>query len=772
MANNKQSDFIDIKGLLLDYVSKWYYFVISVIICVFLAYCVSRIKPQDSGVRANVLISQEDNNQMSNVLNGAIGDIFGASGNVDDEIFVISSHSLYRDVVRDLGINTIHRVKDGFLSKHLAYPNYPIDLTPAPGIIDTLSISLTVKAKVDEHGKVTAKMKYKWHTIAEVEDAPLPAVLNSPVGQFTLSKTPSFPEGQEVSTTIFITGYDTAADLLALDITSDIASKRSNVINLAINTPNSDYGKDVLNEIIKKYNERGIIEKNMQGQKTAEFIEQRIALIADDLSDSEVEIQNYKEHKGIIDVTTEATYQTTKRAQVETALLSTETQAEIVKMTSEFISNPDHAYDLIPTSVENAGLQSAIQNYNNLVLRRMDLVANAKTDNAAVKRLSDQIDAMRANITATINKVYENLAVQLRDLRTEKATTLGRLSDVPAQEREFLDMKRQQAVKQELYLFLLKRREETAMLLANAVPKGLVVDEAYTLSDPIGLSTKVLLLLGFLVGLCLPPVFIYLRKLIRNKFDTRQEVEKIATVPILGEICTDKTGNNLVVGHNETSSTSELFRLLRANLLFVLNDVNDKVVLMTSTKSGEGKTFVSINLAATFALLKKRVLLIGMDIRNPQLANYLHIAPRFGLTQYLTSSEIALDSIITPSSEINGLDIIVAGPVPPNPAELLESHKVDETFAELRKRYDYIIVDSAPVGMVSDTFSLDRIADATVYVCRVNYTPTSDIRFVNEIGEQHRLRKLSLVVNGTATKRSYGYGYGYGQGNTKTHHSS
>jgi capsular exopolysaccharide synthesis family protein len=771
MANNKQSDFIDIKGLFSEYLSKWYYFVISVIICVFLAFCVSRIKPQDSGVRANVLISQDNSDPMSSALSGTIGDIFGASGNVDDEIFVISSHSVYRDVVRDLGINTLHRVKDGFLSKHLAYPEYPVDLTPAPGIIDTLSISLTVKAKVDKHGKVTAKMKYKWHTIAEVEDAPLPAVLNSPVGQFTLSKTPTFPEGEEVSTTIFITGYDTAADLLALDITSDIASKRSNVINLAFDTPNGDYGKDILNEIIKKYNERGIIEKNMQGQKTAEFIDQRITLIAADLSQSEVDIQNYKENKGIIDVSAEASYQTSKRAQVESALLQTETQAEIVKMTSEFISNPEHAYDLIPTSVENGGLQSAIQSYNSLVLRRMDLVNSAKPDNVAVKRLSDQIDATRANITATINKVYENLSVQLRDLRTEKATTLGRLSDVPAQEREFLDMKRQQAVKQELYLFLLKRREETAMLLANAVPKGIIVDEAYVLSEPIGLSTKVLLLLGFLFGLCLPPVFIYLRKLIRNKFDTRQDVEKVANVPILGEICADKTGRSLVVGHNETSSTSELFRLLRANLLFVLNEANDKVVLMTSTKSGEGKTFVSINLAATFALLNKRVLLVGMDIRNPQLANYLNINPRFGLTQYLTSSEISLDSVITPSADINGLDIIVAGPVPPNPAELLESHKVDDLFAELRSRYDYIIVDSAPVGMVSDTFSLDRISNATVYVCRVNYTPTSDIRYVNEINEQHRLRKLSLVVNGTATKRSYGYGYGYGQGNTKTHNS-
>jgi capsular exopolysaccharide synthesis family protein len=260
-------------------------------------------------------------------------------------------------------------------------------------------------------------------------------------------------------------------------------------------------------------------------------------------------------------------------------------------------------------------------------------------------------------------------------------------------------------------------------------------------------------------------VALYIKKLLRSKFETRKELEQLTELPILGEICTDNSGKNLVVNEHDTSSTTELFRLVRSSLQFMLNDVDDKVVLVTSTRSGEGKSFISLNTAASLALLGKKVLLIGMDIRNPRLSDYLHISNKMGLTVYLSQQNVSLDDIITPYSEVKGLDIIVGGPVPPNPGELLTSQKVNDMFDELRKRYDYIIVDSAPVGMVSDTFNLVRVSDATVYVCRVNYTSISDINFVNTISEEKRMRKLSLVVNGTKTSK--GYGYGYGRSNTK-----
>lgn len=297
------------------------------------------------------------------------------------------------------------------------------------------------------------------------------------------------------------------------------------------------------------------------------------------------------------------------------------------------------------------------------------------------------------------------------------------------------------------------------MLLANAVPKGLIVDAPYTLKEPLGAGTKVILFVFFLIGLCLPPVYLYLLKLIRNRIESRTEIERRTSAPIVGEMCTVDTDKQLVVSSTDTSTATELFRLMRSNLLFILNGETDKVVLLTSSSSGEGKTFISINLAASLAMLNKRVLLVGMDIRAPKIGSYLDINNGLGLTNYLSQSNVNLNDIINkqPVADLPALDVILAGPIPPNPAELLASAKVDALFAEIRKSYDYIIVDSAPVGLVSDTFTLNRIADATIYVTRLNVTSTSDIDAIDEIYESGRLKKLAVAVNGTKSKKSYGY---------------
>lgn len=295
-------------------------------------------------------------------------------------------------------------------------------------------------------------------------------------------------------------------------------------------------------------------------------------------------------------------------------------------------------------------------------------------------------------------------------------------------------------------------------MLANSTPKGLIVDEAYTLNEPLGLGKKGILAICLLLSLCAPPVALYLRRILRSRIETRQEVERITDVPVIGEISTSRSGKHLVVDSAETSSTAELFRLMRSNLLFVLTPPNEKVVLVTSASPGDGKSFIAINLAASLALLGKRVLLVGMDIRKPRLAEYLGISPRLGLTQFAASADMKVSDIIVHEPNMPGLDVIAAGPVPPNPGELLTSHRIDHLFTELRKDYDYIIVDSAPVGRVSDTYALDRISDAAIFVCRVGNTSLSDMHIADEIREQHRLKKLSIAVNGTPARRTYGYG--------------
>lgn len=763
MANNNTSDLIDIKSILTQYASKWYLFAISIVVCLCIGVAFIKFKKPVYGVRANVLIQVDEANPLSSM--GSFGDLLGSSGQVDDEIYVISSHSLLRDVARQLGVNQSHRVRHGFLNTVFEYPNAPLKVVTTPELPDTLGLTITFKVKVSEDGRADIKAKAKHKTIAEVENAQFPINLHTIYGDFTIEKTDNFLNGKPFTDKITFRGYHATAESLSEDVSTNLASKKSNAIELSINTTNPEYGMAVLNEMIAKYNQRGILEKNLQGKKTAEFIEERLAILNEGLTDAEMQIQNYKESHNIIDVTAEASYQTTKKGQLESALLSAETQSEIIKMTGDFLRNPENAYALAPATANLTGNQSGkdegIAAYNALVLQRMELMQSARDNNIGLTQLTKQIDMMRENLLTTIDKAYESSLITVKDLRAEKASADSRLGQVPLQEREFLTMKRQQAVKQSLYTYLLQRNEETAMLIANAVPKGLIVDEAYTLNEPLGLSSLAILAIALMFGICLPPFYIQTRRLILNRFESREEAERVIDVPILGELCLSKSPERLVATRTSTSSATELFRLLRTNLLFILNDKSDKVVLVTSARSGEGKSFVSLNMASTFALLEnKKVLLVGMDIRKPELANYLGIPATPGLTQYLAGQEPDFHNIIQRNKLGNGLDVIVAGPIPPNPAELLASEKVDNLFNSLREMYDYIIIDSAPVGMVSDSFALNRVADASVIVSRVNYTTLTDVKFINTIGEQKRLKKMSVIINGTKSKQGYGYGYG------------
>lgn len=763
MAKNKKAgDFIDFHALFKNYISKWYYFVISVIFCVGVGYLYVRMSQRPLAVRANILITQENDSPLGGATGPMAGlsSLFGSSAYVDDEIFVISSHSLYRDVAKALELNKTHIVKTGFLKSYLAYPDFPIDVV-APGVADTLRSTLVFNIKVNKEGIADIKVKIDDKKTEKIKDVKLPAVVKTEFGNYTVTPTKYYPKGENVKTTVVFSGFESAAEVLTSEIVADIASRKSNVITLAYDVPNSELGGAVLNEILAKYNERGMADRNLQGVNTAKFLTDRIELLASDLHEAEASIQAYKEGHGIIDVLAEAEYQTTKKGALETALLEQEMELEVVKMTRDYFTDPAHKDDLVPMTVSNEGMQNAISNYNELVLKRMNLLSNATPDNYAVKQLTAQIDASRQNLRVATDRVLESAKLKLQDLKQEKVRTDARLNTIPTQEREYLNMKRQQEVKQGLYLFLLQRQEENSMMLANSVSKGKIIDEAYVLSEPLGMSPKTILFIAFLLGLFIPPVYIYLRKIIRNKFESRQEVERHISAPILGEMCIDTSGRRLIVSEHDTTSSTELFRLMRSNLQFMLSHSSNKVVLMTSTRSGEGKSFISINLAASLALLEnKKVLLVGMDIRNPQLANYLGINPPLGLTNYLANDDVKLDSIIEPVKGYNHFDIIVAGPIPPNPAELLVSNKVDTLFDELRSRYDFIVVDTAPVGMVSDTFTLARISDATIYVTRLNYSSMQDLEFIEDIYEDKRLKKLSVIINGAHAKKGYGYGYG------------
>lgn len=759
MKRQNESEIIDVVGLIKTYMSKWYYFVISVVVCCGLAFGYTKLTKPVYQINANVLISQDENGGGLTSF-GGISDLFGSSGYVEDEVFVVSSHSVFKDVVKDLGLNKNYIVKRNLLIKDFKYKKFPIEICAKSGIADTLRPSIKFDIKVNKEGLASVEVVAEKKTIAEIEDKKFPIIVNTKFGDFTLMQTKDFKAGKTLRMEIRFMGYDAAAENLAEEVTVGIASKKSNVIELGIKTTDIEYGKDLLNAIIGKYNLRGVEEKNQKGRNTSTFLSERIAFLEADLLSAESVMEEYKRNNNIVDVSSEAKYLMEKKGLLDEALISAEATYEVLRMADDFFKNPENKYSMMPFSPELPGIESAVTTYNGLIAKRMDMELNAKGNNPALIAISSQIDEMRASIIKTLKGAEENALIRLNELKKEESKSNTRLSSIPKQEREYISLRRQQEIKQQLYLFLLKRLEESELVIANSVPKGVVVDEAFSLNKPVNISKKLVLLLAFLVGLVLPMVFIHLSKLLRSKFETKEELENLTKVPLLGEICVEKSGKSLVVKEKGSSVVSELFRMVRTNLQFIMSGKDDKVVLMTSTISGEGKSFVSINLASSLAMLGKKVLLVGMDIRSPKLSEYLSIVAPHGLTEYLSSENVKLEDILIKEPIQPNFDVITAGPVPPNPAELLLLDRVDDMFAQLRGMYDYIIVDSAPVGMVSDSFTLARISDVTVYICRANYTSIRDVNFINNLYEENRLKKMALVVNGTTAKKGYGYGYG------------
>lgn len=763
MDNKKQqTEFIDVRGTLLLWWSKWYWFAISAFVCLSLAFIYATVKKPFYLVKSNILIAQDDSNIMSGM--GGFGQLFGTSGYVDDEVFVVSSHTVLRDVVKDLKLNKSCVVKEGLLKNSEYFKKYPVDIVTDTDIADTLSVSLKFNLKVDEAGVASVEVKdSQKDVVADLENQKFPIVVETKYGVFTIKKTADYKEGESLKAKLYFSGYDDAAESLKEDLDIYIASKKSNVIQIEMETTDVDKAKLILNDIVKYYNVRGVEQRSEQSRLTLDFLDSRIQLIAQDLTDSEADVEGYKKNQGIVDVATEATYQTTKKGKFEGELVQAEIDLNIMQMTKEFLADSKNKYELIPTTVSDETVKAGITNYNELVLSRMNLVRTAKEGNIALSKMNDRIDALRANINTSLDRAIAQQNKVISDMRLQLGVTDSRLGNIPTQERQYRDIKRKQTIKEQLYLFLMQRREDTALMIANTTPKGVIVDKAFSLSEPITMKKRIILLLAFVFSLILPPVILVIKKVLRNKFDTKDELKKLTVIPVIGEICKDNTGDNIVVKQGSVSTVAELFRAVRSNLQqFFLSGEDDKVVLMTSTVSGEGKSFVSVNLAQTLAITNNdlKVLLVGMDIRKPRIAEYLSIPSLKGLTDYVARTGMNLDDVIQKNPNGLAFDVITSGPIPPNPAELLLSQRVDDMFAELRKRYDYIVVDTAPVGLVSDTLTLSRIGDATIYVCRANYTTKTDIQYANSIYEEGRLKKMSILLNDTIVRKGYGYGYG------------
>ena len=764
LTPQQEEQIIDFGAFLRKYKRYWWLFLLSIIACISLAFLYLKAAQRVYNVKSVVLVSQDDNGAGAgaNLLKSM--KLMGQGSKVDDEMVVFSSQELCTQVVKQLKLNrTYIEDKGWFKPQRDHYNSSPVEILAPEEFFDTLSSPLKFKIDVNKQGLVNIKAEKNKKAWVDVKEAELPITLKTAYGVFAFQPAEDFKPGKKHNITATLYGNQLRGEVLNHRVKIKLATKKSNGINLSIAETNTTRGKEILNKLMDLYNERGQREKDEEAINTAKFIDERLALIYKGLTSSEADIEQYKRNHKIVDPELQVRTSVTKQQMADQAIIKLETKKQLLGMVKDFVSSPANKNSYIPFEVDSSAASGSIRAYNNLIAKRQELEQSAKGDNLALKQIDQQIENMHANVVQGINSSINGLNVQLNKMRNEYSQSAGDLSKMPTEEREARELYRQQGIQNALYTFLLQKREENALVLAATTPKGKIVDHAYAEHTPISPKRMVVLALALLAGLMLPLLLVYLKDLFTTKFSNQEELEEISQVPFIGHIHHNRHNTQLVVKDGKSSSIVELFRYVRNNLQFLLNKEEDKVILVTSSVSGEGKSFISTNIASSFALLGKRVALVGMDIRSPKLATMLDLQEMPGVTTYLSRNDVTIDEIAQSCKEVNGLDVFVGGAIPPNPSELLLGDRVKDFFNDLRERYDVIIVDSAPVAMVSDSFALDKYTNATVYVTRANFTRRNHIKFMNRIAANKQLKNMCVVLNDTKPSSDNTYGYGYGK---------
>lgn len=761
----QEEQIIDFSAFVRKHKRYWWLFLLSLVACMLLAFTYLKFATRIYSVNAVVLVAQDDNSAGAgaNLLKSM--KLMGQGSKVDDEMIVFSSQELCTQVAKQLGLNHSYvEKKEWYKPSKNHYNSSPIEVEAPEEMFDTLS-NVNFKIDVNKQGLADIKVKSGRDKLANLKDVKLPVTVKTTYGTFIIKQTENYKKGKPCHITADLYGNYVLGEILNKRIKVKLATKKSNGINLSLNESNKARGRDILNKLMELYNERGQHEKDEQAINTAKFIDERLALIYKGLTSSEADIETYKRAHKIVDPELQIKSAVAKQELSDRAIVRLETNKQLLGMVRDFVSNPANKHSYIPFEVDSSAASGSIRAYNNLLAKRQELSQSAKGDNIALKQIDEQIETMHANVLQGINSSIKGLNLQLSKARSQANETAGGLNQVPTQEREARELLRQQGIQNTLYTFLLEKREENALVLAATTPKGKIVDHAYAQISPVSPNKMVVTAMALLAGLLLPLLLIYLKDLFTTKFSNQEELEEISQVPFIGHIHHNRHNTQLVVKDGKSSSIVELFRYVRNNLQFMLNKEDDKVILVTSSISGEGKSFISTNIASSFALLGKRVALVGMDIRNPKLAQMLNLNEMPGVTSYLSRGDVSLEQIAQQCREVNGLDVFVGGAIPPNPSELLLSDRVKDFFADLREHYDVIIVDSAPVAQVSDSFALDKYCNATVYVTRANYTKRNLVKYMNRIAANKQLKNMCVVLNDT--KPSNDNTYGYGQKNDK-----
>ena len=772
--NELDEEKVNYQELLFKYIIHWPWFVASVLACLISAWVYLHFQTPVYQVSASIMIKDDKKNSGGNntdLESLGLGGVITSTQSIDNEIEVIRSKTILKEVVNDLELYITYYDEDEFPKKEL-YKTSPVIVNLTTQEADKLPGAALIDMKLTPEGSLDVNLKIGLSEYSKHFDK-LPAVLPTDAGTFGFTLKDSLLngriEGQNIVRNISAVvsqpfgvakGYQWALNIEPISKTTSVA-----VVSL-MNT-NIQRGQDFINKLMEMYNHNTNNDKNEIAKKTREFINERIKIIDEELGSTEDKLEAFKRNAGLTNIGSDAQLAVEGNAEYERKRVENGTQINLIRDLTKYINNPSNEYEVLPANIglSDNGLTTQIDRYNELIFERKRLLRTSTENNPMIVNLDTSIRAMKANVKAAIDGTLQGLLIVKAHSAREASRFSRRISDAPGQERQYVSIARQQEIKAGLYLMLLQKREENAITLAATANNAKIIDEPAAEGGPVSPKPKMIYMVALAVGLGLPVGFIFLLGLTKFKIEGRGDVEKLTRLPIVGDVpLTDEKTGSITVFENQNTLMSETFRNVRTNLQFMLES-SQKVILVTSTVSGEGKSFISANLAISLSLLGKKVVIVGLDIRKPGLNKIFNIPRKeMGITQYLSNPEKNLMDFVQSSDVSKNLYIIPGGTVPPNPTELLARDGLDKAIAILRKEFDYVILDTAPVGMVTDTLLIGRIADLSVYVCRADYTRKAEFTLINELADNNKLPNLCTVINGLdLQKKKYGYYYGYGK---------
>ncbi|WP_316746785.1 polysaccharide biosynthesis tyrosine autokinase [Pedobacter gandavensis] len=752
---HENSDGLDVKQLLLRLLDNWYWIALSVFLCLGLSYLYGKYKTPYYKISARVLVNDEKKGAGLSGGGDTLGDLGGLLGTkstVDNEAEILKTRNLMEGVVKDMNLNITYYTKGAIKSVEMYESPFQVKVL-AP--VDTIK-SAEVKVSFVEKGKIAVTADGLDTLVAFDRSFTIPEV-----GVVQIIENPKIsPANEDYSFTIM--SVDSRVIDLMSALTVEVKNKLVTVIDLSMNHPVPKKGEDILGKLIEKYVQANLRDKNEVADSTVKFIHNRLMHISNELGGLEGNIQNFKEKNSLSDMSEQSKLLVQTTGQYVNELGKIETQISVLSSLQDYLKDEGKNKKVLPSSLIPTDMvfNAVVEKYNTLTLERARRMIGVTELNPTIQLMDKEIRNARADIETNIASTLKGFVISRDRINDQMKKAEGQVKNVPQMERSYLNLARQQQIKQELYIFLMQKSEETAISKTANIANSRTIDPAKSEIKPFSPKKAYLYLFGLIAGLAIPMGLMYLKDLLNDKVQLKEDVTNATKVPVIGEI--SHQDESMGIANSSRSAISEQFRALRTNLSFFFKHKEEKVILLTSSMSGEGKSFVAINLGHILALANKKVLLMELDLRKPGLSAKLKLPGTVGFTNYIANPELNIDDIIMPLKIQKNLFMVSSGPIPPNPAELLLSERTQSLMEELKQKFDYIIIDAPPIGIVTDAQLMASYADVCIYVVRQNYTLKQQLTIVDDLQRSQKMKGLSIVINDIEATKGYGYGYSYG----------